>query len=586
MPTDQQMAWWTAHKQEVPNAIVTSWSWSEGVDLGEEKICISAKCFTPDVTLLGPDGEITLADALNGTKNRVFAINKDGKLVIDYIEDVVLANWDGDVYDLRAIHCDIAVTSNHDMLVSTRPNSNHPWSDVYKAEMQQLNRFEFRVPTHAEGWSGALPPPKMSVRDFLPKNALVIYDPAQKGKGRRSTLPECFYYYPNRTAFRANFWDLPTGWGPPSNSEIWIQDRLHSNLFPWDYDTIDMIRLLAWYISEGNLFHNKEYRYKTAIAGETWGFAISQNQGKELEEINELLKRMGIPYSSHLKARDGVCVALTVHNIAFYWALLRWCGEGSRNKRIPRFILDANTTILETFFDTIIKGDGWRSESGALQYSTSSTMLKNNMLELGLKLGYRVYAHQRRKTENWTITFSSKRNTGTIRKRNVTKRHYKGIVWCVRTSTGTLMAGRNHRYIFVGNCPFPYTGDPFEKARMEYSRSMYNQRTAWRLEQSLGRTRRGRPEDYDLDGEHRGLVVIVDENWRKIQKYFSEALRQSIVELRHYPTDTRYLCTPAYRGCYQSSHCWQRSALALFRGARPTNQKPFGPSRSRPELHS
>lgn len=77
---------------------------------------------------------------------------------------------------------------------------------------------------------------------------------------------------------------------------------------------------------------------------------------------------------------------------------------------------------------------------------------------------------------------------------------------------------------------FPFLGSDFERARMRRSGKMFLQRTAWGLEQSLGRTRRGRPQDYDLDGEHRGFVAIVDENWRRVKKYLSTTLLEAIVE--------------------------------------------------------
>lgn len=81
---------------------------------------------------------------------------------------------------------------------------------------------------------------------------------------------------------------------------------------------------------------------------------------------------------------------------------------------------------------------------------------------------------------------------------------------------------------------FPYIGSDFERARMKRSGKMFLQRAAWGLEQSLGRTRRGRAQDYDLDGEHRGFVAIVDENWRRVRNYLSTTLLESIVE-REFP---------------------------------------------------
>jgi len=81
----------------------------------------------------------------------------------------------------------------------------------------------------------------------------------------------------------------------------------------------------------------------------------------------------------------------------------------------------------------------------------------------------------------------------------------------------------------IAKVPFPSLGDEYEKARMKYSNRMYLQRTAWTIMQAAGRTRRGRPQDYDLDGERRGLVAIADANWVRIKKYMSPDFLDAIV---------------------------------------------------------
>jgi Rad3-related DNA helicase len=54
----------------------------------------------------------------------------------------------------------------------------------------------------------------------------------------------------------------------------------------------------------------------------------------------------------------------------------------------------------------------------------------------------------------------------------------------------------DEKICIAAKSPAPYLGDEFEQMRMEYSRKTYNWRTANVLAQGLGRTRRGRPEDY------------------------------------------------------------------------------------------
>jgi len=88
----------------------------------------------------------------------------------------------------------------------------------------------------------------------------------------------------------------------------------------------------------------------------------------------------------------------------------------------------------------------------------------------------------------------------------------------------------DERICVIAKVPFPNIGDEYERQRMMYNPKFYNQRTAWRLEQGSGRTRRGREQDYDLDGKRRGLVAIVDGNWTRVQSYMSASFREAIVE--------------------------------------------------------
>lgn len=85
------------------------------------------------------------------------------------------------------------------------------------------------------------------------------------------------------------------------------------------------------------------------------------------------------------------------------------------------------------------------------------------------------------------------------------------------------------RICIVAKVQFPSLGDDYEKARMGYDGQFYLQRTAWKVEQSLGRTRRGEASDYNLNGEISQLVMIADGNWTRVKKYLSQNLKDSIV---------------------------------------------------------
>jgi ATP-dependent DNA helicase DinG len=85
------------------------------------------------------------------------------------------------------------------------------------------------------------------------------------------------------------------------------------------------------------------------------------------------------------------------------------------------------------------------------------------------------------------------------------------------------------RICIVAKVPFPSLGDEYESERMHYDGSFYLQRTAWDVEQGLGRSRRGEAEDYDINGERTQLVMIADGNWNRVKKYLSANLKESVV---------------------------------------------------------
>jgi len=113
--------------------------------------------------------------------------------------------------------------------------------------------------------------------------------------------------------------------------------------------------------------------------------------------------------------------------------------------------------------------------------------------------------------------------------------------WEIRKAKfpGSLMVSWAHHEGFDGleekicvtaKVQFPSLGDKYEQRRFEFSKEMYQQRAAQTMEQSQGRTRRGREEDYDTETERRGLNIIADENVRMIKRFFSESFREALVK--------------------------------------------------------
>ena len=90
--------------------------------------------------------------------------------------------------------------------------------------------------------------------------------------------------------------------------------------------------------------------------------------------------------------------------------------------------------------------------------------------------------------------------------------------------------GTREKICIAAKTPYPYLGDPYEKARQAYDGKFYLQRAAWQLEQGLGRTRRGREEDYDDGDSVAKYVAIADGGWKWLRNYMSESVLEAVIQ--------------------------------------------------------
>lgn len=171
----------------------------------------------------------------------------------------------------------------------------------------------------------------------------------------------------------------------------------------------DYCELMGWFLSEGSTIEN-ECRV-----------IISQKKIVERELIRILLSRCGFKYREYKS------------DFVFYspewWEYLRKFGN-SREKYVPREILNSNITDLRTFFLAIMLGDGDKNNI----YYTLSNKLADGMEEVGLKLGYRTRRTKRlrkgRKYESYEIKLKQNR-IGWLEKDNIKTVDYEGKVYCL-----------------------------------------------------------------------------------------------------------------------------------------------------------
>lgn len=77
----------------------------------------------------------------------------------------------------------------------------------------------------------------------------------------------------------------------------------------------------------------------------------------------------------------------------------------------------------------------------------------------------------------------------------------------------------------IAKVPYPSIGSEYEKARLEYDKSWYLEKTAYALEQACGRNRRGKLEHYRNGAKQ---VYIADGAWYRLKTLLSDDFRKAI----------------------------------------------------------
>lgn len=219
-----------------------------------------------------------------------------------------------------------------------------------------------------------------------------------------------------------------------------IKDWRHWNYHRIDgrFNTDDFMELVGWYISEGHI---------------TDGWPAISNT-EYLDEIEALLRRMGLPY-----CRTGIKLVIMQKDLGKYF--IERCGKGAVNKRIPLELLAFSRKHLEHLFSALMKGDGTLENTGnkgkigrCIYYSTSRELCYD-VVQLALKLGYYAWIKESRRTGKWSPRYYV--NIQRVRKQiNLLEKFrktisYSGKVWCYKTDTGNFFTELNGRIALSGN---------------------------------------------------------------------------------------------------------------------------------------
>jgi hypothetical protein len=205
----------------------------------------------------------------------------------------------------------------------------------------------------------------------------------------------------------------------------------------------DLAALLGWVAAEGWYSANRKLVYLSQSA--------TVNAAK-VASIAALLTRLGDePLRS---VRDRVTFGRPWREMQ--WRLGRALGDEvlrlMPGKLLPAWLADLPLTEARALLDAFVDGDGHRRPDGRVSVFQKLRHNLDVLQAVAVRLGYNTTL--RPNGGRWVLYLNPprparlRRSDGTSL---VGREHYRGVVWCVTTGTGTFIARRNGSVFVTGN---------------------------------------------------------------------------------------------------------------------------------------
>jgi len=201
-------------------------------------------------------------------------------------------------------------------------------------------------------------------------------------------------------------------------SEVGI-NQFCSKTVTFDKKSIDMddvLRLIGWVASEGNLADGK--------------VTIAQNEKKYVQQIRELCDRLPFKFGEY--CYDGSNVVWISSDRQLY----NWL-QGTK-KNLPRFVLDLSQRQLQLLLDTLCDGDGtyWHDNRDHREYYTCEKSLADDVQDNSGNRG------QEKWRDLWIVSMSRAAQSW-LEQKNIIEEEYDGYVNCFAVPSGFLITRLN-----------------------------------------------------------------------------------------------------------------------------------------------
>ena len=409
---------------------------------------LDLKCFSDDTDVATPDGVRNIEDVEVG--DPVYTLDPETfeceiKPVVDTQS---YENQYGELHHVAGDTHDFKVTENHRFLLSkTRGWDGLGPSDYeFDAYRDVTDAERFAFPNH-EPMPGAIRE-RFSLVDDLDEGHVVVY--ADEGlTPLRAAMPagiESELDWANGTSKLAATEDKSGKYLIPIDvyrdhrstigdeaDEVFLKyDRGHAEI-PTAFEMDDWLELVGWFVTGGSFVR------------ESPGIVLHQQDADGRESIRALLERMDIQYNAETNR-------FNVSNRHLHDWFINHCGDGYAEKHLPEWVFGLDSSHLRVLLETLIDGDGSRTDTGLRKFRTKGDRLKEDIVRLAVRCGEKPTV-SKQSDGTWYVSIGKQ---GSMKKANASVEEHDGRVHCLTAKDNhVVLAGRNGRFQWVGQSLYP-----------------------------------------------------------------------------------------------------------------------------------
>jgi len=452
----------------------------EQYDRQQAAVKVIMNCFTPDTEVLTPDGvrgirELDVGDTVYSLDPETMEME-----VKPVLETHSYPNYDGELVDIETSKIDFRVTPNHRMLVRKNEQNGiteDGWSFVEAGDLDRATNYEL-----PHNWDG----PDGESLDAVDLTEYVDeYEVWVRPSVHGHTFAAELGYYPESVLkndvgkegyiFTPEEFEDNREYIEDVAERFFIHTESGYKWIPRIYDGDDFLELLAWYITEGNVYTSEEKTFGQKRRGSSTTVQIAQEAPAVVDggsdtadvtsdmagtaadvdsennhtSIGRLLDRLNLDYYV-----DDKSYQITSRLLGEF--LEEYCGGDSFEKQIPEFVFDLSERQKHRFLKTLIDGDGDRQKN-SLRFSTASETLRDDVLRLCAHLG--LTANYSKNSGVWRIYVTEEAKNTIRMHRSGSRSTAEDGVYCVTVAdNNTLLAGRNGKFQHVGNSLYGVLG--------------------------------------------------------------------------------------------------------------------------------